>query len=387
MHFTTDDRRARLVARHHLDGSAADPMQAATDLVVLHATDPATVYLSVLARCPDATIGDISRTMYDERRLVRMLAMRRTLFVVPDELAPVVHRAAGLGIAAQQRKLLVKQLRTLPTDPPVPDDVEAWLDEVELSVERALAARGEALANALSTDEPRLRTSFLPTTDKAYDVKRTITSQVLTVMAAEGRIVRSAPRGGWLVRQHTWQPATAWWPDGLPDVPDAAARLVERYLRRFGPATPADVQWWTGWTAGATRAALAALDTVDVGPGLVLADDVALEEPRAPTVALLPALDPTPMGWKERGWFLPEDPGPFYDRSGNIGPTVWWGGEVIGGWAIRPDGRIVTRLVADRGADAERAVTDAADALQPRLEGGAVIPSFPTPLEKELRTA
>ena len=387
MHFTTDDRRARLVARHHLDGSAADPMQAATDLVVLHATDPATVYLSVLARCPDATIGDISRTMYDERRLVRMLAMRRTLFVVPDELAPVVHRAAGLGVAAQQRKLLVKQLRTLPTDPPVPDDVEAWLDEVETSVERALAARGEALANALSTDEPRLRTSFLPTTDKAYDVKRTITSQVLTVMAAEGRIVRSAPRGGWLVRQHAWQPASSWWPDGLPDVPDAAARLVERYLRRFGPATPADVQWWTGWTAGATRAALAALDTVDVGPGLVLADDVALEEPRAPTVALLPALDPTPMGWKERGWFLPEDPGPFYDRSGNIGPTVWWGGEVIGGWAIRPDGRIVTRLVADRGADAERAVTDAADALQARLEGGAVIPSFPTPLEKELRTA
>lgn len=387
MHFTTDDRRARLVARHHLDGSAADALQAATDVVVLHATDPATVYLSVLARCPDASIGDISRTMYDERRLVRMLAMRRTLFVVPDELAPVVHRAAGLGIAAQQRKLLVKQLRTLPTDPPVPDDVEAWLDEVETSVERALAARGEALANALSTDEPRLRTSFLPTTDKAYDVKRTITSQVLTVMAAEGRIVRSAPRGGWLVRQHTWQPASSWWPEGLPDVPDAAARLVERYLRRFGPATPADVQWWTGWTAGATRAALAALDTVDVGPGLVLADDVVLEAPRAPTVALLPALDPTPMGWKERGWFLPEDPGPFYDRSGNIGPTVWWGGEVIGGWAIRPDGRIATRLVADRGADAARAVAEAADALEGRLGGASVVPAFPTPLEKELRTA
>lgn len=387
MHLTTEARRARLVARHHLDGSAADPLQAATDVVVLHATDPATVYLSVLARCPDATLGDISRTMYDERRLVRMLAMRRTLFVVPVELAPVVHRAASLGIAVQQRRLLVKQLRTLPTDPPVPDDVEGWLDDVEASVERALLARGEALANALSTDEPRLRTSFLPTTDKAYDVRRTITSQVLTVMAAEGRIVRSAPRGGWLVRQHAWQPATSWWPDGLPDVPDAAARLVERYLSRFGPATAADVQWWTGWTAGATRAALAALDTVDVGSGLVLADDAEPEEAGPPIAVLLPALDPTPMGWKERGWFLPEDPAPFYDRSGNVGPTVWWGGEIVGGWAIRPDGRIATRLVVDRGADAARAAVEAADALQARLEGGAVIPSFPTPLERELRTA
>lgn len=387
MHFTTEQRRARLVARHHLDGSAADPLQAATDVVVLHATDPATVYLSVLARCPDATLGDVSRTMYEDRQLVRMLAMRRTLFVVPVELAPVVHQAASLGIAAQQRRLLVKLLRITPTDPAVPDDVEAWLDDVESSVERALAARGEALANTLSTDEPRLRTSFLPTTDKAYDVKRNITSQVLTLMAAEGRIVRSAPRGGWLARQHTWQPATSWWPDGLPEVPDAAARLVERYLSRFGPATPADVQWWTGWTAGATRAALAALDTVDVGCGLVLADDVGPDAPRSPTAVLLPALDPTPMGWKERAWFLPEDPAPFYDRSGNIGPTVWWGGEIIGGWSIRGDGAIATRLVVDRGADAARAVAAAVDTLQSRLDGAAVIPSFPTPLEKELRTA
>jgi hypothetical protein len=386
MTFTTEARRARLVARHHLDGSATDPLQAAADVVVLHATDPATVYLSVLARCSGAALDDVSRTMYDDRRLVRMLAMRRTLFVVPVELAPVVHHAAGLGIAAQQRRLLVKQLRAIPTDPPVPDDVEGWLDDVESSVERALASRGEALANALSTDEPRLRTSFLPTTDKAYDVKRTVTSQVLTVMAAEGRIVRSAPRGGWLVRQHAWQPATSWWPDGLPEVPDAAARLVERYLSRFGPATAADVQWWTGWGAGATRAVLAALDTVDVGCGLVLAGDDVPDEPRPPTAALLPALDPTPMGWKERGWFLPEDPGPFYDRSGNIGPTVWWGGEIVGGWAIRPDGRIATRLVVDRGADAERSVAEAGGALKARLGGAVVVPAFPTPLEKELRT-
>ena len=93
------------------------------------------------------------------------------------------------------------------------------------------------------------------------------------------------------------------------------------------------------------------------------------------------------MGWKERGWFLPEDPAPFYDRFGNIGPTVWWGGEIVGGWAIRPDGRIATRLVVDRGADAEQAVAEAADALEARLGGAAVVPAFPTPLEKELRTA
>ena len=225
----------------------------------------------------------------------------------------------------------------------------------------------------------------MPTTGKKWDVKRNITTQVLVLMAAEGRMVRAEPRGSWLSRQHTWQPAEAWWPGGISSVPDAKTRLLELYLRRFGPATMTDLQWWTGWTLGTTRKALAPLDTVDVGCGLVMADDTKPDRPRKPTAALLPALDATAMGWKERAWYLPEDHSPLYDRNGNIGPTVWWGGEVVGGWTVRPDGTVVTRQLVDRGKAATRGISDAVDALQPRLEGAAVVPSFPTPLEKELR--
>lgn len=385
MDFGIEQRRARVVARQHLAGTAADPVRAATDLVVLHATDPATVFLSVLARCPALSIKDVARVLYDDRGLVRMLAMRRTLFVVPAELVPVVHHAAALEVAARQRRTLLQQLATIPTEPPLPADVETWLNSVERSVEDALTARGTATAAELSTAEPRLRTALLPTSDKKWDVKRNITSQVLVLMAAEGRMVRGEPRGGWTSRAHTWESAALRWPAGIADVPDARARLVERYLRRFGPATVADVQWWTGWTLGATQKTLAALDTVDVGSGLVMADDTTPEPSADPAVALLPALDPTPMGWKERDWFLPADSTPLYDRNGNIGPTIWWGGEVIGGWAVRPDGVIATGLLADRGRAAARAVKEAADALRPRLDGTPVVPSFPTPLEKELR--
>ena len=44
-----DERRARLGRRHRLgpDCRAADPVEAAAALVALHATDPATVHLSV----------------------------------------------------------------------------------------------------------------------------------------------------------------------------------------------------------------------------------------------------------------------------------------------------------------------------------------------------
>ena len=378
------ERRARL-ARRQLT-AAVSALDAARSVAVLHATDPATVYLSVLARCPDLTLDDVAREMYDERRLVRMMAMRRTLFVVPAELVPVVHAAASLDVAATMRRRLLTQLTTLPTDPELPDDTAGWLAGVEDGVAAAAARLGVASGAQLAKAEPRLQTAFLPTTDKAYDVRRAITSPVLVLVGAEGRLVRGRPLGSWTSRQHTWEPATAWWPDGIESVDpaQARARLVEEYLRRFGPATEADVVWWTGWAKGTTRTALSAVDTVEHAGGLVLADDADPVEEPEPTATLLPALDPTPMGWKSRDWYLPADPSALYDSYGNVGPTLWWGGEVIGGWAVRKDGSIVTELLVDRGDEARAAVEDAAQSLSARLGGAVVVPSFRTPLERRL---
>jgi hypothetical protein len=128
-----------------------------------------------------------------------------------------------------------------------------------------------------------------------------------------------------------------------------------------------DLQWWTGWTAGQVKAALAQLPVAEVEtggqPGVVLADDQAPERPGGPWAALLPALDPTAMGWRERGWYLGEHGPPLFDRSGNIGPTVWWDGRIIGGWAQRKDGEIVVRLLEDPGTDTREAVTTEAQRL------------------------
>ncbi len=384
-----EQRRARLVARQL--SPVGTTLEAARSVLVLHATDPATVYLSVLARAPGLGLADVASALYEDRALVRMMAMRRTLFVVPRDLADVVHHAAAVGVAATMRRRLLTELAAAPTDPVLPEGPEAlatWLTGTEQGTERAMAALGTATGAALGAAEPRLRTAILPRTDKAYDVRRTITSQVLALLGAEGRLVRGRPSGSWTSRQHTWEAGTAWWPDGVPDLDPAAARaaLVAAYLRRFGPASEADVAWWTGWALGVTRKALAALDTVPLGDGVVLAEDEAPVADPGPSAVLLPALDPTPMGWKGRHWFLPEDPTPFYDPYGNVGPTIWWRGEVVGGWAVRPDGTLATRLVADRGTEATEAVGAATEALAPRLEGATVVPSFPTPLERALRS-
>ena len=380
-----EERRARLVVRHRLRGDAASPVEATRSVLVLHATDPATVYLSVLARCRSAAFDDVATALYEERALVRMMAMRRTLFVVPEELVPVVHHAASLDVAATMRRRIVKELTTGPTDPELPEDVDTWLRETEEEVERAVAELGTASGAQLAKAVPRLRTALLPRTEKKYDVRRAITSQVLVLMGTEGRLVRSRPLGSWTSRQHTWAAGSSYWPDGISEPAAARRELVEGYLRRFGPATETDVAWWTGWPLGTTRKALAALELVETPAGLVLGDDTDPVEQPPPSAALLPALDPTPMGWKERDWFLPADSRPLYDPYGNVGPTVWWAGEVVGGWAVRPGGTVAVRLLADRGAEAVHAVEEERCRLEATLAGVAVVPTFPTPLERELR--
>ncbi len=387
-----DERRRRLVRRHAIspDAAAPDVVSAVDAMVVQHATDPATVYLSILARCPGAKLDDVAHELYDRRSLVRNLAMRRTLWVMPVEAVPVVHHAASVAIAARLRRQLVKDLETGPTEPPLTGDVAGWLADVERSVEQALRAREVATAAQLAGDEPRLQTAQLPTTDKAYDVRRNITTRVLALMGTEGRIVRGRPRGTWTSRQHSWQTADDWWPEGIAAIPEAEARatLARRWLQVFGPAALADLQWWTGWTLGHTRAALAELETVDVDldgmSGVVLADDVDPEPALAPSAALLPALDPTPMGWQSRDWYLGPHKARLFDRNGNVGPTVWWDGRIVGGWATRSGGEVVWQPLEDVGSAARAAIDAAAAALEPRLAGTVVVPSFRTPLEREL---
>lgn len=383
----SEQRRARLASRHLLDGSAGSAWEAARAVLVLHATDPATVFLSALARGRELTVADVLTELYEDRTLVRMMGMRRTLFVVPAELLPVVHHAAAIDVAAAMRRRLVKQLVGGPTEPELPEDVEGWLEAAEAEVEAYVAEHGPVDGTAIGDSVPVLRTALLPRTTKKYDVRRTITTSVLTLMGAEGRLVRGRPSGSWTSRRHTWEAGTAYWPGGIPALERDAARsqLVEAYLRVFGPATEADVAWWTGWPLGVTRKALAAVATAETEDGLVLAEDDEPVDVPAPVATLLPSLDPTPMGWKHREWFLPPDSSGLYDPYGNVGPTIWWGGEVVGVWAVRPDGAVVTRLLVDRGEEAAAAVAGAAERLTERLEGKPVVPAFPTPCERELR--
>jgi hypothetical protein len=80
---------------------------------------------------------------------------------------------------------------------------------------------------------------------------------------------------------------------------------------------------------------------LDVGPGWLAADEPPLG-PVEPWVAVLPGLDPTIMGWKQRDWYLPSTSVEVFDSAGNGGPSLWVDGRVIGAWAQTKDGTIHT---------------------------------------------
>ncbi|HEX5586559.1 MAG TPA: crosslink repair DNA glycosylase YcaQ family protein, partial [Acidimicrobiia bacterium] len=112
--ITDDERRARLGVRHHLATASrsSDVVEVARDLVGLHATDPATVYLAARARTrrPGTTIVDLDAALYDDHTLVRVLGMRRTMFVVPVELVSILKAGCTDALVPGERKRLLALL-------------------------------------------------------------------------------------------------------------------------------------------------------------------------------------------------------------------------------------------------------------------------------------
>jgi hypothetical protein len=365
---SVQERRARLGLRHALSAPVDTPVEAAASVVALHGTDAASVFLSAMARMRDGDVAAIEHALYEERSLLRVLSMRRTMFVAPAVSAAIMLAACWRGVAARERRKLIGYLEAAGVGG------ADWLAGAEQALLDALAARGEATATELAGDDPRLATQLVLGAGTKYEAKVTVASRVLIVLGADGRVIRTRPSGSWTSTQFRWAALTSWHP-GVTDHADEVARieLARLYLASFGPATAEDLRWWAGLTVGQTRAALAGVETVEVDAGLLLAGD---EEFPAmePWAALLPSLDPTTMGWKEREWYLGEHRERLFDRNGNAGPTVWWEGRVVGGWAQAPGGEIRTRLLEDVGADGEAAIEREAAGLAARVGAATLSP-------------
>ncbi len=383
--ITDDQRRARLAARHGLSVHHGS-IEAATEAITCwHATEPASVHLALQART-GATREQIDAALYDDRSVVKQLAMRRTVFAFPRGLLPAVWGSAAARVAVQQRGQLARDV----VKHGVTDDGPAWVGAACAAVLEHLRAHGPTGTAQLREALPMLDARMSLSPDKSWGAEVAVAPRVLTTLAASGAVMRGENDGGWKTSRPRWTTTADWLPDAPEALGEAAgyAALVTSWLRTFGPGTQADLEWWLGATKAAVARALADVGAVEVGlegadTGYVLADDLDdVPEPGA-WAALLPALDPTTMGWKERGWYLDPHAASIFDRNGNGGPTAWWCGRVVGGWRQEDDGTVVVVPGEDLGPAATKALAAKAEELTAWLDGDVVRSIYQSPLARE----
>lgn len=385
---TTDERRARLGVRQYLaDRFKADTVEAAAGRMVgLHASDPASVYLAARARVHNTTVQLIERALYEDRSMLRILGMRRTMFAAPLDLARLIQAGAASRLIHGERKRMAGFLAA----GGITDEPLAWLQEMEEATFRVLQEGGPAFAQELTGKVAGLSNKITFGEGTRWAGTMGVSTRVLFLLALDGRIGRSRPRGNWTSSQHRWAPIDDWFPEGLGDVDPGEARreIVRRWLFAFGPGTMDDIRWWTGWTVAEIRDALGGLEITDVevggGPAMVLSDDLEPVKAPGPWVAFLPGLDPTPMGWKEREWYLGPHKNDLFDRNGNIGPSIWHSGRIVGGWGQTKGRKVVYRILEPASPGLTKAVAREAAAVEEWIGDTKVTPRFRTPLETEL---
>ncbi|MHB9003432.1 MAG: winged helix DNA-binding domain-containing protein [Coriobacteriia bacterium] len=315
---------AHVLARQHLyaRGEGASIESVVADLVGLHNTVQTTPYVSLFSRLPGFAKDDLDSALYDRRSLVRFRCMRGTVFTIRREMLPTVFAATSFPVIRHARRYA--EFRGVTR--------EAYAD---LSP-RILAILAE---EPLPTATIRERLGSHAQGDIAAAVN---------LMCTEGLLLRDRPVGSWLDRRATYTPLQ----HALPDVrlesvreDDAVRALVLAYVRGFGPVTVKDVSWWLAIGKQRVKRALEQLEGEIAHIRLEDAQEdhllhaADMDELHTaswggePHIALLPAMDPLPMGYASRGRIVADQDAPYvFDKSRNMPPTVFVDGRIAGVW-------------------------------------------------------
>jgi len=304
-----------------------------------------TCYLSVLARSPGANLAEIDDLLYAQRSVVRIRAMRATLFLVTVRDLPDIFQATS----HLTRHAFAELVRN-----------SGLTDEAY----RHAAARIEAALEAapLTIAEIRQAVADLPAHVLAA------LNYVIGLMCGEGRLIRAGVRGGWRSDITEYARLSDWLPGvdlGAGDAERGRVLLARRYFHVFGPASADDFHWWSGLSREEADAAIAALGgellpvTVRDLPGELLVPATAAEElaglpdegPRG--IRLLPAWDAYLTAYRVRGRFLQRRwYERIYDRAGNPTSAVLRDGRIGGVWDMEErQGRLDVKVALFDPAD------------------------------------
>ena len=153
--------------------------------------------------------ADLEDALYGRRSLVRMLGMRRTLFVVPVELAPVMHEACTKALIPGQRARLVRMLEEQRVAPRGPRGgvaregrrPDARRGRRSRRGHRARADRRRPASSARSSRSARARPG---------PARWACRPGCCSCSRRRASIVRTRPLGTWTSGQYRWATTEHW---------------------------------------------------------------------------------------------------------------------------------------------------------------------------------
>ena len=296
---------------------AASPADAVRHMAALQAQDYHAALWAVGLRTRNATLVQVEDAI-TRGEIVRTWPMRGTLHLLArDDVRWMVALLAPRVQAANAARLAR-----------------------DLGLDAATLARGRrAMEQALANGIPVVRSELYAHMEAAGIASAHQRGLHLLNWLAHESVICQGPRQG---KQPTFVLMDAWVPPSAPLTRDEALhRLALRYLQGHGPATVADLAWWSGLTQkdalhALTLAAPALVqETRDGTTWWSRADAPAATRSR--TIHLLPAFDQYVIGYRDRTPILDAtQTRRVIGINGLVAATAIIGGRVVATWKRDP---------------------------------------------------
>src|SRR6267143_443866 len=215
----------------------------ADDLCGLHATSSITPYLSLFNRIDKFSPEDLNLEL-GLKKLQRVRAMRGTLFLVSREMFPV----AAIATRASEDKIDRALLRWHISNEEFQTVSKAILSTLNQHSKTIVEIKRDISSRLSKTMTLKVGWRIM---------KRTNVDEVLNLLILQGKIQSQAEPLVWedvkwdgyglrffsAIRKITYSP-TQTGTDDILDTSSARTKLVELYIRRYGPVAIDDIAWW-----------------------------------------------------------------------------------------------------------------------------------------------
>ena len=344
------------------DASPADVVAA---MCGAHAQVLSAAELSICVRLAGATRADVRAALWSERSLVKTFGPRGTVHLLPT--SDLAMWTGALSAVPAPTNGMPPEIRLSPEQT---DEVVAAIENVLADAELTVDELTEGIVATTGAWAGEL---VMP----AFQVMWPRWRQVMATAAHRGALVFGANRG----RKVTYTNPHRWSPGLVPAEGGAASDdLLRRYLRAYGPATPAHYAKWLaaplGWASERFDAIRHDIQEIDLDGtrAWVNVADVEAGHGAPSGVRLLPYFDAYSVAAQPREWVFPGRASERALAGGQAGnfPVLLVDGVVAGVWHQRRSGRridVTVEPLEQLTAEHRDQLADQVDRVADILEG------------------